>query len=206
MRVVIRVALTAVLFILAAGSVAAGVNTADLSITKAATPNPVLPGSNITYTITVQNVGPQDATSVAWDDALPPGTTFVSLTGPAGWSLVTPAVGGTGTVTGTRLILTVADGAQVFTLVVQVDAGVKNGTLFDNIVNVDGSSIDPNPINNSFITIVTAGVPATPVPSVPNAAMPAPASTNPAIPLGIAVVLMAGLSMLAVLSRRRAEA
>jgi uncharacterized repeat protein (TIGR01451 family) len=207
MRVVVRIIFTlAGLLLLATAPVAAGVNTADLSVTKAATPNPVVPGSNITYTITVQNAGPQDATNVAWDDAVPTGTTFVSATAPAGWTLTTPPVGGTGTVTGTRALLTVADGAQVFTLVVQVGAGVSNGTPIDNIVDVDGSSVDPNLLNNSFIAIVTAGVPATPVPSVPNAAMPEPAGANMTTPLGIAVVLMAGLAALAVVSGRRSSA
>jgi uncharacterized repeat protein (TIGR01451 family) len=195
---------------LAAGPVAAGVPfpDADLSVTKSGTPNPVAPGGTITYTITVQNLGPDDAPDVNWSDAPPIGTTtFVSLTAPAGWSTTTPPVGGTGSVSALHANLTVAAGPQVFTLVVQVDADVADATLLDNFTSVvSASSNDPNIINNSFLAITTVAVPPAPVPSVPDAAMPEPASTNPAIPIGFAVILMAGLAALAVVNRRRSSA
>lgn len=205
MRVIVRVALAAVMLVLlAAGPVAAGipVPTADLSVTKSGTPNPVQPGGTITYTITVQNAGPGDAPDVSLSDAIPPGTTFVSLSGPVGWTLTTPPVGGTGSVTATIPTLTVAAGAQVFTLVVLVGASATDGTLVDNIATVTSPSInDPNPINNSFIAIVT--VAATPAASVPDAAMPEPASTNPAIPLGFVALLLGGLGAIGLVRGRR---
>jgi hypothetical protein len=103
-------------------------------------------------------------------------------------------------VTGTRATLTVADGAQVFTLVVLVDAATPDGTLIDNIADVSAASTDPNPINNSFIAITTV---AAPVPSVPDAAMPEPASGSPLLTLGFAAVLLGMLAGATVLSRRR---
>ena len=50
---------------------------ADLSITKSATPNPVVAGQNVTYTVTVANAGPSDAAGVNVTDFLPAGVSFV---------------------------------------------------------------------------------------------------------------------------------
>jgi len=51
---------------------------ADLAVIKSDNPDPVLAGNNLTYTITVTNAGPNDATSVILTDTLPSGVTFVS--------------------------------------------------------------------------------------------------------------------------------
>ena len=45
--------------------------TSDLSITKTDSPDPVVPGEILTYTITVTNLGPSDATNVTVSDTLP---------------------------------------------------------------------------------------------------------------------------------------
>jgi len=76
---------------------------ADLVISKSGPPGPVSPGSDIAYTVMVQNCGPATANNVSVSDPVPAGTTFVSaaqLFGPL-FTLTTPAVGGTGTVTAT---------------------------------------------------------------------------------------------------------
>src|SRR5439155_8368955 len=59
-------------------------NRADLSVTKTDSPDPVLAGNNLTYTITVHNNGPDDALDVSVADAVPTGTTFVSATASQG--------------------------------------------------------------------------------------------------------------------------
>jgi uncharacterized repeat protein (TIGR01451 family) len=209
MRVLRVVLAAAILMLMAVGPVAAGVpvGDADVSVTKSGSPNPVLAGANITYTIVVQNAGPNDAIGVVWTDTVPTGTTFVSLTDLSGaWTLVTPPVGGTGAVTGSMGILSVAAGPQVFTLIVQVDAGLANGSLVNNVVNV-ASDDDPNQINNSFIAIIEVGVAATPVPSVPDAAMPEPTGPSPALPVGVlAALLLVGLMTTAVLRGRASRA
>ena len=53
---------------------------ADLSLTKTDSPDPVLAGELLTYTLTAHNAGPQDATGVTLTDTLPGGVTFDSAT------------------------------------------------------------------------------------------------------------------------------
>ena len=66
---------------------------ADLGVTVADSPDPVLAGNMVTYTITVSNNGPDPAIDASLSDPLPAGTTFVSLSSPGGWSCSTPSVG-----------------------------------------------------------------------------------------------------------------
>ncbi|MGH2670667.1 MAG: beta-propeller fold lactonase family protein, partial [bacterium] len=51
---------------------------ADLSLTMADSPDPVVKGSPLTYTLTVTNQGPATATGVTLQDPLPSDVTFVS--------------------------------------------------------------------------------------------------------------------------------
>ena len=53
---------------------------ADLSLTKSDSPDPVLVGGTLTYTLTAHNSGPQDTTGVSLTDTLPNGVEFVSAT------------------------------------------------------------------------------------------------------------------------------
>ncbi len=75
---------------------------ADLSVTKTDSPDPVIAGTNLTYTLNFASSGPSDAQNVSITDAVPTGTTFVSASAPAGWSTTSPAVGGTGNVIFTK--------------------------------------------------------------------------------------------------------
>ena len=56
----------------------------DLAITKAATPNPVSVGSNLTYTLTVANLSSVTATGVTVVDTLPAGLSIVSTSSSQG--------------------------------------------------------------------------------------------------------------------------
>src|SRR5262249_7125362 len=49
---------------------------ADLAVTKTDTPDPVVAGQSLTYTISVTNNGPSDAEGVTLTDNFPPGLTF----------------------------------------------------------------------------------------------------------------------------------
>ena len=57
---------------------------ADLSVTKHATPNPAVPGENITYTITVANTGPSVAGAVSVTESLPAEFALISADTPTG--------------------------------------------------------------------------------------------------------------------------
>ena len=57
----------------------AAVPAIDLSIVKTDRPDPVFVGARLTYTLIVRNLGPDTATNVRVADALPVGTTFVSV-------------------------------------------------------------------------------------------------------------------------------
>src|SRR5689334_16657282 len=97
------------------GTAATTVNTsADLSLVKTDSPDPVTAGNNLTYTLSVSNAGPSNAATVSVSDTLPAGETFVSASG-TGWNCT-----GTSTVTCTRASLGVG-AAPTITLVVKVD-------------------------------------------------------------------------------------
>jgi uncharacterized protein len=126
---------------------------ADLAVSKIDTPDPVIAGANLTYTITVTNNGPDVASSVALTDTLPVGTTFVSLSSPTGWNCVTPSVEAIGTVSCSAVSLPLK--SDVFTLVVKVGQSASAGTVITNTATVSSSAIDPNQGNNSAIAATT---------------------------------------------------
>jgi uncharacterized repeat protein (TIGR01451 family) len=131
--------------------VVSGAATADLSVTKTDDPDPVAAGSDLAYTLTVANAGPNDAQDVLVTDAIPVNTTFQSFTqtsGPA-FVLTSPAPNSTdGSVT--AMSGTFASGATAtFKLVVKVNANTSDGTVLSNTVSVTASTCDPNPANNS---------------------------------------------------------
>ncbi len=133
---------------------------ADISVTKVDTPDPVLAGSNLTYTITVGNAGPSNAPTASLTDTLPSGTTFVSLSSPGGWSCTTPAVGAGGTVTCSNPSMPL--GSAVFTLTVQVASSVADGTVISNTATVAEIASDLNPGNESATATTTVSHPASP--------------------------------------------
>jgi uncharacterized repeat protein (TIGR01451 family) len=129
-------------------SIVAGGN-ADLSVNKTASPEPVRPDGNLTYTITVLNNSTGNADDVTLTDVLPGNLEFVSLTKPNDdWSCTTPAVGATGTITCTNPSLA-ANSNEVFTLVAHVPADTPTGTTYDNTATVSTSTNDLNEENNS---------------------------------------------------------
>jgi uncharacterized repeat protein (TIGR01451 family) len=121
---------------------------ADLAVTNTAAPNPVLAGSNITYTQVVTNNGPLDAVNAVFTEQIPANTTFQSLTYPAGWLCNTPAVNGTGTITCTDSDVA-KSAAGTFKLVVNVLASTGWGTQIVDVANVTSGTSDPILTNNS---------------------------------------------------------
>jgi uncharacterized repeat protein (TIGR01451 family) len=146
---------------------------ADLAVTNAGTPNPVIPGNTITYTQMVTNNGPLDAINASFGEAIPGNTTFQSLIAAAGWTCTTPAVGAGGNISCTNP--DVANGASgTFTLVVQVSPVTVSGTQITDTDSVSSGSNDPNLANNTatVVTLVAAANTANMV--VTNSAAPNP--------------------------------
>jgi uncharacterized repeat protein (TIGR01451 family) len=123
----------------------------DLSIAKSDAPDPVFSGNNLTYTITVNNLGPNTANGVEVSDPLPGGTTFVSCVASQG-SCTGPAVGLNGTVRALLGTITSAGSATV-TIVVNVSAP-GNSTL-TNSATVLSATPDSNATNNSASATTT---------------------------------------------------
>jgi uncharacterized repeat protein (TIGR01451 family) len=122
---------------------------ADLSITKTDSPDPVAPGTNLTYRIQVANAGPDAATAVTVTDVIPLDTTFVSLAWPADWTCLKPIIGGSGAISCTISTLGVGANAS-FTLVVNVTAG--DGATITNTATVGSATTDLNTGNNTATT------------------------------------------------------
>ena len=75
------VVVVGLVFALADIGSAAKTGTADLAISKGDSPDPVGVGSTLTYTIGVQNLGPESSSKVTVTDQLPKGVVdFVSAT------------------------------------------------------------------------------------------------------------------------------
>jgi uncharacterized protein DUF11 len=97
-------------------------------------------------------------------DVVPINTTFVSdaqTSGPA-FMLTNPAIGGTGTISGT--IATLALGASAsFTVVVRVSPSTPDGATVVNTAAVAAATADPNLANNSQTVTTDVLVPLTAV-------------------------------------------
>jgi len=131
----------------------------DLSISKTASSSIAAAGNNINYTITLQNLGPDVSGVATMTDTVPPNTTFQSITPPAGWTCITPAIDGTGGIScskGTGFAVSTI----TFPLTVKVNAGTAVGTQISNTAQVASTTADPTSGNNSataIVTVVAAG-------------------------------------------------
>jgi len=152
---------------------------ADLAVTNAGSPNPVVAGNDITYTQNATNSGPFDAVNATFSEAIPANTTFVSFTpsgtDASGWSCTTPGHSGTGNITCTNPDVPAgASGSTTFTLVVQVNSTTAAGTQIVDTDSITSGTNDPNLANNNatVLTVVAAANSANLV--ITNAASPNP--------------------------------
>jgi uncharacterized repeat protein (TIGR01451 family) len=118
---------------------------ADLAITLTDAPDPVIAGTQLTYTATVSNAGPSDATAVVVNLPTPAGTSFVSGTVSGGGSC---AAGISCTISGSM----VPGSSRTLTITVLVAASVLEGTVINATATVTAGSPDPNGGNNSAST------------------------------------------------------
>jgi len=149
------------------------VSVADLSVTNAASPNPVTAGNSITYTQIVTNNGPSAADNATLVEAVPANTIFLSISSPAGWSCATPSSGGTGNLVCTNLSMA-SSTAATFSMSVRVNSGTANGTVITDTATVSSSVSDPNSGNNSASASTIVGTTAGAELTVTNAASPNP--------------------------------
>jgi uncharacterized repeat protein (TIGR01451 family) len=130
----------------------------DISVTNVDTPDPVFAGNNITYTQAVtNNSATVPAQQVTITQTTPPGTTFVSMTPPAGWTCGTlPSVGGTGTITCTaNNPLAAGASSGNFILVVATSVSLTDGSTITQPVTTATSSPEPNTANNTATATTT---------------------------------------------------
>lgn len=125
----------------------------DLAGTKTASPEALLPGKEVTFTLGVQNLGPVDSTGAQIADPLPAGLTFVSAS--AG------CFEAAGTVTCAVGDLAVNDSVS-FTITAKVDDDFTGKDLENQaFINAPGDT-DPgnnNPKSNSPVIQKSVGVP-----------------------------------------------
>ena len=115
-------------------------STADLSLAKSDSPDPVAVGSSLAYTLTVTNEspGPGTATGVVVTDTLPTGVTFKSAA---------PSQGTVDPVTGAEVVWNVGDLVQgqseTLEILVTIDSTTLDGAVLTNTAVVAGGQPDP---------------------------------------------------------------
>jgi uncharacterized repeat protein (TIGR01451 family) len=117
---------------------------ADLSLTKAATPTPVDAGAPLTYTLDVTNHGPSTAAAVRVTDPLPSGLTLTSATASRGTCAGGPPI--------ECNLGALANGEQIVVTIVATVSPSLNPSItpvLTNTAGVSSSTDDPDPLNNT---------------------------------------------------------
>ena len=129
--------------------IVSGPTSANLSLTKTASPNPGVTLANLTYRLTVTNNGPSPATNVVVTDNLPVGINFTSATPTQG------TCSGTATVTCNLGSLARNAMAVISIIVVPQSAGTLTNTA-----SVAATESDPDASDNSVSLQTTINTPA----------------------------------------------
>jgi uncharacterized repeat protein (TIGR01451 family) len=147
---------------------------ADVGLTKSVSNATPAVGTNVTFTVTAHNAGPNATTSLQVTDLLPSGLTFVSAT---------PSQGTYNSGSGVWNIGALAVSA---TATLQITATVNGTTTLTNTATRTASTpVDPNPANDSASSSVTGST----VPGLPNNGAPPVAAIWPIIVVGMLVLL-----------------
>lgn len=117
---------------------------ANLGIVKTASPEPVIAGQTLTYTLVYSNAGPSDAQQTHITDTLPAGVTFGGVAS-ASPVLPPPSVNGSTVAFDLGTLVAGASGNIVFTVTVNGDAA----NVITNSAQIGSPTPDPNPINNN---------------------------------------------------------
>ncbi len=131
---------------------------ADLEVTSiTSNAASIVTGQNVTYTITINNIGTATATNVTLTDNLPSTLTYVScnvVSGPAG------ACGGAGNNRTIAWASFPAGQTAVVTIVATVNCNVANGTIITNNISIASVPADGSLANNTGSRAITASNPA----------------------------------------------
>ena len=161
---------------------------ADVGLTKSVSdPTPAV-GTNVTFTVTAHNAGPNPTASLQVTDVVPASLTFVSAnpsqgtysSGTGVWNVGALAVGSSATL---QLVVTVTGTTPVVNIATRTAS----------------SPVDPNPANDSASSTVTGST----VPGLPNNGVPPIAAIWPGAVMVILLVLVAVTVRLRI-SRHRA--
>src|SRR5207253_4124905 len=131
------------------------INPSDLFVTKSGG-GTVTAGGNIVYTISVQNLGPNDAANIALTANLSASATFVSIMQTAGptFNCTTPAVGATGTVSCTAPVL-LSGTTATFGLTLRANSNLAPGSTVSNTASATSGTSETAPSDNSATSNAT---------------------------------------------------
>ena len=126
---------------------------ADLSVSKVADAQQVLPDSDVTFTIQVAASG--NVSNASLNDLLPSNMTFVSFSQNSGptWNCSTPNAGSGGTVSCTNASVP-SGSTSTFVITGHIPASANSGATYDNFARVSATD-DINSENDSSEAAVT---------------------------------------------------
>ncbi|OGO29035.1 MAG: hypothetical protein A2Z16_00610 [Chloroflexi bacterium RBG_16_54_18] len=127
---------------------------ADLSVTKTDIPDPVVAGTNLTYTITATNNGPSTAPNVVVKDVMPAQVSMISFT-PTQGSCNGGVPGDPLQPLTCNLDTLTNGGSATITVVVKVNPSTPEGTILVNNTVVSSDHADPNNGNNNVTASTT---------------------------------------------------
>jgi uncharacterized repeat protein (TIGR01451 family) len=118
--------------------------TIDLVVMQTDAEDPVTLGSNIIYTIQLNNNGPSAATNVVLTDNLPTSVTFQSISAPDEWPCTTPKADTAGAISCSKPNMQPQESVTLTLTVKAASAGV-----ITNIVTATATEPDWNPADNT---------------------------------------------------------
>ncbi|HML94807.1 MAG TPA: DUF11 domain-containing protein [Thermodesulfobacteriota bacterium] len=154
----------------------------DLSMVKTSSPNPVVVNNTLTYTLTVTNDGPDDATGVTVTDVLPASFTI---------GTITPSQGTCNPLVGTTLTCSLGTITNGGNATVTIEATPTQTGVIANTAVVSGDQPDPDPTDNSSTESTTVegsgGEPTDADLSISKTSSPNPVIVNQDLTYSIAV-------------------
>lgn len=187
-RVALILTILGVTLAVTAAPVAAGTSPI-VTLTNTDSPDPVLPGGILTYTIVITNCPLCAPGIVLVQDPIPTGTSLQSTTSTTGTVTESP--------TSVQWQLALNTGAsETLTVAVLVDPGTLPGTIIQNTATASAFN------QASAVAETTVAAPPTPAASLADAATAPPATGSPLATLGFAALLIGALGALVVANAR----